>query len=131
MRSRRHDLVVRIAVLATLFMTACASPPAASEPQEQVLAVDQIAGLWALTSVGGGGQCQLALANLVIDGVRPVRAENCNLPIAARARSWRATQSGFVLLAPDDTIVMAFRQRGEDAFEEVDGRYRLTRAPLS
>lgn len=122
---------IRAAVLATLLMTACASPPAASEPQRAVLSVDQVAGVWALTSVGGGARCELALANLVIDGVRPVRAERCNLPIAAQAKSWRATDGGFELLGADDAIVLAFRRTGEDAFEEVAGRYRLTRAPLS
>ncbi len=132
MRSRRHDPVFRAAaVLATLLMTACAPPPASSEPQEPVLAVDQVAGYWALTEVGGGARCELALANLFVEGVRPARTENCDLPIATRARSWRATESGFQLLGADDGVVMAFRRTGEDAFEEVAGRYRLTRAPLS
>lgn len=118
-------------VASALLMTACAPQPAASEPQGRVLAVDQVAGYWALTEVGGGARCELALANLLIEGVRPVRAERCNLPVAAQARSWRATESGFQLLGADNAVVMAFRRTGEDAFEEAAGRYRLTRAPLS
>jgi hypothetical protein len=122
---------IRAALLAALLMNACASPPASSEPQRPLLSVDQVAGYWALNEVGGGARCELALANLVIEGVRPVRAERCGLPIAAQARSWRATETGFELLGVDSAVILAFRRTGEDAFEEVAGRYRLTRAPLS
>lgn len=123
----------RIATLAgALFMTACAPPPAASEPQARpTLAVDQVAGVWAVSEVGGGARCQLSLSNLIIEGVRPVLAERCNLAAAMEAKSWRATVDGFELLTIDGNAVMAFRRTGEDYFEEVGRRYLMTRAPIS
>ena len=111
-------------------MTGCAGSPAASEPQRRVLAVDQIAGFWSLRGPGGA-QCDLSLANLVIDGVRPVLAERCRIPAATAARSWRATAAGFELLAADGAVLMAFRRTGEDDFEAVGGGFTLSRAPLS
>lgn len=133
MRSKRDETAKRAVALVAgaLLMTACAPQPAASEPQGRVLTVDQVAGYWALTEAGGTARCELALANLVIEGVRPVRAERCRLPVIASARSWRATATGFELLAADGAVVLAFRQIGEDDFEAVGRPHRLTRAPLS
>jgi hypothetical protein len=133
MRSRSNGTAERgIALVAgALLMTACAPKPAASEPQGRVLPVEQVAGYWALTEAGGTARCELALANLVIEGVRPVRAERCSLPMVAAAKSWRATAAGFELLAADSTVILAFRRAGEDAFEAVGRPYRLSRAPLS
>ena len=116
------------AVAGTIFVTGCAAAPAASEPQGRVLAVDQVAGFWALRG-SDGARCQVSLANLVIDGVRPVLAESCAIPAATRARSWRATVNGFEMLAPDGSVVMAFRRTGEDAFASASGGFTLTRAP--
>ncbi len=111
-------------------MTGCAAAPAASEPQGRVLSVDQVAGFWALRGPDGV-RCQVSLANLMIDGVRPVLTETCAIPDAAKARSWRATATGFEMLAADGSIVMAFRRTGDDAFEATSGGFILTRAPLS
>jgi hypothetical protein len=119
------------ALTGALLVTACASPPAASQPQGRPLAVDQVAGVWAVSEVGGGARCQLSLSNLIIDGVRPVLAERCNLAAAMEAKSWRATVDGFELLSIDGNAVMAFRRTGEDSFEEVSRRYLMTRAPIS
>lgn len=115
------------AVAGALLMTGCAAPPAASEPQGRVLAVDQVAGFWALTGPDGA-RCQVSLANLVIDGVRPVLAENCAIPAATRAKSWRATAGGFEMLGADGGVLMAFRRTGEDAFEATSGGFTLARA---
>ncbi len=114
-----------------LVLTACTPPSAASELQGQALPVDQVAGYWALSEAGGDARCQLSLANLIIDGVRPVLAERCTIPAIAAAKSWRATTSGFELLGGDGAVVMTFRRAGVDAFEEASGRYRLSRAPIS
>ena len=111
-------------------MTGCAAPPAASEPQRPVLAVDQVAGFWSLRGPDGA-RCDLSLASLVIDGVRPVLTERCAIPAAAAARSWRATAGGFELLAADGAVLMAFRRTGEDGFQAVGGGFTLSRAPLS
>lgn len=119
------------ALTGALLVTACASPPAASQPQGYLLAVDQVAGVWAVSEVGGGARCQLSLSNLIIEGVRPVLAERCNLAVAMEAKSWRATVNGFELLTIDGNAVMAFRRTGEDSFEEVGRRYLMTRAPIS
>lgn len=110
-------------------MSACAPAPASSEPQGQVLSVEQVAGYWALRGPGDA-RCHLSLANLVIEGVRPVLAENCGIPGAAKAKTWRATTNGFELLAPDGAVLMAFRRTGEDAFQSTSGGYTLTRAPM-
>lgn len=127
-----HDQLRKIVGLAgALLMTGCAVDPAASEPQQHRLSVDQVAGLWALTEVEGQGRCEISLANLIIDGVRPVLAERCNLSGVLGAKSWRATAIGFELLTGEGDVIMAFRRTGEDAFEEVDRRYRMTRAPIS
>jgi hypothetical protein len=122
---------VLVTLAGALFLTACIPPPAASEPQHQTLAVDQVAGYWALSEAGGVSRCQLSLANLIIEGVRPVLVERCSVPAIAEAKSWRATTSGFELLSVDGAVVMTFRRTAVDAFEEAAGRYRLTRAPLS
>lgn len=119
------------ALTGALLVTAYASPPAASQPQGYLLAVDQVAGVWAVSEVGGGARCQLSLSNLIIEGVRPVLAERCNLAAAMEAKSWRATVDGFELLTIDGNAVMAFRRTGEDSFEEVGRRYLMTRAPIS
>lgn len=132
MRSKPHETAKRsIAILAgAILMTACTPRLAASEPQDRELAVDQVAGFWALTEVGGGARCTLALSNLVIEGVRPVLVERCTVPAVVGARSWRATAKGFELMGPDGVPMLAFRRTDEDAFEEVDRRFRLSRAPL-
>ncbi len=111
-------------------MTGCAAPASSSEPQSQVLAVDQVAGFWSLRGPGGA-RCQVSLANLVIEGVRPVLAENCGIPAATRAKSWRATANGFEMLGADGAVLMAFRRTGEDAFEATSGGFTLSRAPMS
>lgn len=125
-RDRTH---LCAAVLAAVLMTNCAPPPAASEPQSQVLSIDQVAGFWSLRGPDGA-RCQVSLANLLIDGVRPVLAENCAIPDATKAKSWRATADGFVMLAQDGSTVMAFRRMGEDAFASTSGGYRLDRAAM-
>ncbi len=110
-------------------MTGCAPAPAASEPQGGVLAVDQVAGFWAMRGPDGV-RCQVSLANLLIDGVRPVLAEVCAIPDAARAKSWRATADGFQMLAADGSVVMTFRRTGDDAFVSTPAGYTLARAPI-
>lgn len=118
------------AVVGALLVTGCAAPSASSEPQGQTLAVDQVAGFWRLTAPDGK-RCDVSLANLVIDGVRPVLAENCAIPDATKARSWRAMANGFEILAADGAVLMAFRRTGEDAFETTSGGFILRRAPMS
>ena len=112
-----------------LLVSGCAAPSASSEPQGRVLAVDQVAGFWSLRGPDGA-RCQVSLANLVIDGVRPVLAENCGIPAATRAKSWRATSNGFELLGADGTVLMAFTRVGEDAFGATQGGFMLNRAPM-
>ena len=118
------------ALAGAILLTGCAAPPASSEPQGRVLAVDQVAGYWALRGPDGA-RCNVSLANLVIDGVRPVLAENCGIPDATKAKSWRATANGFEMLAADGAVLMAFRRTGEDGFEATSGGFTLSRAPLS
>ncbi|WP_298160708.1 AprI/Inh family metalloprotease inhibitor [Brevundimonas sp.] len=125
-----RDRSIICAVAGAFLMTACAAPASSSEPQSQASAVDQVAGLWSLRGPGGA-QCSLSLANLVIDGVRPVLAENCAIADATKARSWRATANGFEILTADGAVLMAFRRTGEDAFEATSGGFTLSRAPLS
>ena len=80
----RHAPIHTAAALAgALLVTACTPPPAASEPQGRTLAVDQVAGFWALSESNGGVRCQLSLSNLIIEGVRPVLAERCAVSIFA------------------------------------------------
>lgn len=112
-------------------MAGCVPPPATSEPQDGVLAVDEVAGVWSLRAVDGQARCDLSLASLVIDGMRPVLAERCAIKVATTARSWRATADGFELMAAEGGVVMAFRRTGEDVFRSADGRYSLSRLPLS
>jgi hypothetical protein len=119
------------ALAGALLVTACTPPPAGAEPQGRTLPVDQVAGFWALSESNGGVRCQLSLSNLIIEGVRPVLAERCAVPTLAAAKSWRATAGGFEVLSVEGAVLMAFRRTGEDAFEEVGQRYRLTRAPIS
>jgi hypothetical protein len=125
-----RDRSIICAVAGAILMTGCAAPPASSEPQGRVLAVDQVAGFWSLRGPDGA-RCQVSLANLVIDGVRPVLAENCGIPAATRAKSWRATANGFEMLAADGSVAMAFHRTGEDAFEATSGGFTLSRAPMS
>ena len=127
---KRDRATIWAAVAGAILMSGCAAPPAASEPQGAVLAVDQVAGFWSLRAPDGA-RCQLSLANLVIDGVRPVLAENCSISAAAKGKSWRATSNGFEVLSDDGSVVMAFRRTGEDAFEATSGGLTLSRAPLS
>ncbi|MFC5344577.1 AprI/Inh family metalloprotease inhibitor [Brevundimonas staleyi] len=129
MRSPARDPLHILAAVGAILMTGSAAAPASSEPQGRVLAVEQVAGFWALRAPDGS-RCQVSLANLVIDGVRPVLAENCAVPDAAKAKSWRATANGFEMLAADGSVVMAFRRTGEDAFVGTTGGYTLTRAPM-
>lgn len=111
-------------------MAGCVAP-AASEPQQgRVLAVDQVAGFWALTASSGGARCSLSLSNFLIEGRRPVLVEACSIATVAAARQWRATPGGFELLDEAGTVLLAFRRTGEDAFDAVGGDYRLTRAPI-
>jgi hypothetical protein len=128
-----HAVSLRtVAALAgALVMTACTPPPAASEPQGRTLSVDQVAGYWALSEAATGARCHIALANLIIEGARPVLVEQCEVPSVANAKSWRATSAGFELLGGDGAVILAFRRTGEDDFEETGGRYRLSRAPIS
>ena len=125
-----RDRPIICAFAGVLLVTGCAAPPASSEPQGRVLAIDQVAGFWTLRGPDGA-RCSVSLANLVIDGVRPVLAENCAIPAATRAKSWRATANGFQMLAADGTVLMAFRRTGEDAFEATSGGFTLSRAPIS
>ena len=125
-----RDRSIICAVAGAILMTGCAAPASSSEPQGQVLAVDQVAGFWSLRGPGGA-HCSLSLANLVIDGVRPVLAENCGIPAATRAKSWRATANGFEMLAADGAVAMAFHRTGEDAFAATSGGFTLSRAPMS
>lgn len=118
-----------LACIAALLMTGCATSPAASEPQGRVLAVDQVAGFWRL--VGRYGSCELALSNLIIDGVRPVLIESCDLPAVSTARSWRATADGFELLDADGAVLLAFQRSNIDGFVSTIGGYLMSRAPVS
>ena len=126
----RDRTTICAAVAGAILMSGCAAPPAASEPQGAVLAVDQVAGFWSLRALDGT-RCDLSLANLVIDGVRPVLAENCGIAAAAKGKSWRATAGGFEVLDAAGSVVMTFRRTGEDAFEATSGGLTLSRAPLS
>ncbi|WP_428151934.1 AprI/Inh family metalloprotease inhibitor [Brevundimonas sp.] len=126
----RDRSTVCAAFAGAILVTGCAAPPASSEPQGRVLAVDQVAGYWALRAPDGA-RCSVSLANLVIDGVRPVLAERCGIPAATRAKSWRATAGGFEMLAADGSVLMAFRRTGEDAFAATSGGFILSRAPVS
>lgn len=128
---RHAPIRTAVALAGALLVTGCTSPSAASEPQGRTLPVDQVAGFWALTETGGGARCQLSLSNLIIEGVRPVLAERCVVPALATAKSWRTTADGFEVLSVEGAVLMAFRRTGEDAFQEVGRRYRVTRAPLS
>ncbi len=110
-------------------MAGCAAPPASSEPQGRVLAVDQVAGVWTLRGPDGA-RCDLSLASVLIDGVRPVLAERCAIPAVETARGWRATAGGFELLKADGSVLMAFRRDGEDAFDATTGGFTLRRAPI-
>ena len=127
-RDRSH--LFAAAVVGAVLVTGCAAAPASSEPQGRAPAVEQVAGFWSLRGPGGA-RCDLSLASIVIDGVRPVLAENCGIPAATAGKSWRATAGGFEILAADGTIVMTFRRTGEDAFEATSGGFILSRAPLS
>lgn len=111
-------------------MTGCAPPPNASEPQRDVLAVDQVAGFWALLGPGDT-QCDVSLANLEIDGVRPVLVERCGIAGLIQAKSWRATRDGFEILDGSGRVLMTFRRTGEDAFDAESGGFALRRAPVS
>ena len=124
----RDHANILAAVAGAILVTGCAAAPASSEPQGRVLAIDQVAGFWALRAPDGA-RCQVSLANLIIDGVRPVLAKNCAIPAATRAKSWRATANGFEMLAADGSVVMAFRRTGEDAFAAISGGFTLNRAP--
>jgi len=128
--SRAPNPLHAAALAGAILVTGCAAPPAASEPQGSVLAVDHVAGLWTLRGPDGA-RCDLSLANLVIDGVRPALAERCHIPAVTAARTWRATSGGFELLAAEGVVLMAFRRRSEDVFEAVGGGFTLSRAPLS
>jgi len=125
-----RDRSIICAVAGAILVSGCAAPPASSEPQGRVLAVDQVAGFWALRGPDGA-RCDVSLANLVIDGVRPVLAENCSIPVAAEAKYWRATATGFEMLGAEGVVLMTFRRTGEDAFEATSGGFTLSRAPLS
>lgn len=125
-----RDRSIICAVAGAILVSGCAAPPASSEPQGRVLAVDQVAGFWSLRGPDGK-RCDVSLASLVIDGVRPVLAENCGIPAATQAKSWRATAGGFEILGADGSVLMGFRRTGEDAFEATSGGYTLSRAPLS
>ena len=118
------------AVAGAILVTGCSAPSASSQPQGQVLALDQVAGYWALTAPDGK-RCEISLANLLVNGVRPVLAENCGIPAATEARFWRATAVGFELIGAETQVLMRFRRTGEDSFEAISGGYALTRAPLS
>ena len=129
MRSLHRDPAHSLAlVAAAILVTGCAPAPASSEPQGSALPVDQVAGFWSLRGPDGA-RCQVSLANLLIDGVRPVLAEACAIPDAAKAKTWRATANGFEMLAADGRVVMAFRRTGEDEFAATWGGYVLVRAP--
>ncbi len=131
MRSITRDPRLHLAGLAgAILVTGCAAPPAASEPQGPVLAVEQVAGFYALRGPDGA-RCDLSLANLVIGGVRPVLAERCGIPAVSGAKSWRATAGGFELLKADGSVLLAFRQTGVDDFVAVSGGFTLSRAPVS
>ena len=125
-----RDRSIICAIAGAILMTGCAAPASSSEPQGPVLAVDQVAGFWSLRGPGGA-RCSLSLANLVIDGVRPVLAENCGIPAATQAKTWRATAGGFEMLGADGSVLMAFHRTGEDAFEATSGGFTLSRAPMS
>ena len=125
-----RDRTTVLAVVGAILVTGCAAASASSEPQGRVLAIDQVAGFWSLRGPGGA-RCSVSLANLVIDGMRPVLAENCGIPAATQAKSWRATAGGFEMLGADGSVLMAFRRTGEDAFEATSGGFTLSRAPLS
>ena len=126
----RDQSNILAAVAGAILVSGCAAPPASSEPQGRVLAVDQVAGFWSLRGPDGA-RCDVSLANLVIDGVRPILAENCGIPAATQAKYWRATATGFEMLGAEGVVLMTFRRTGEDAFEATSGGFTLSRAPLS
>lgn len=129
MRSPALDLSAA-ALAGAILMTGCVAP-AASEPQrDRPLAVDQVAGFWALTAASGGARCSLSLSNFLIEGRRPVLVESCSIATVAAAKQWRATPGGFELLDEGGAVLLAFRSTGEDAFDAVGGDYRLTRSPM-
>lgn len=126
--------IITTVVCSVVVMSGCAAPPATSEPAPEqaarsVLAVDQVAGYWALRGPDGA-RCDLSLGNLVIDGVRPVLVETCTVAVLAKARRWHATADGFEILDATDAVLMAFRRTGEDAFVSTTGGFSLSRAPL-
>ncbi|WGM32005.1 AprI/Inh family metalloprotease inhibitor [Brevundimonas sp. NIBR11] len=131
MRSLTRDRSTLLAAAAgAILMSGCAPSPASSEPQGPTLAIDQVAGFWALRGPDGA-RCEVSLANLLIDGVRPVLVENCAIPAATRGKSWRATANGFEILGADGTVVLTFRRSGNDTFEATSGGFTLARAPVA
>lgn len=130
MRSPHRDRTHLCAVIAGAILLSGCADRSAAEPQGRVMAVDQVAGVWAMSGPDGA-RCTVSLANLVIDGVRPVLAETCGIAAAMQAKSWRATAQGCEMLDADGAVLMHFRRTGEDSFQAVSGGYRLSRVPLS
>lgn len=130
----RLQTIIGAVALAVGVMTGCAVPPASSEavPEQargSVLDVEQVAGFWALRGPDGA-RCDVSLASVVIDAVRPVLVETCSVASLAKARSWRATADGFDILDAAGGVLMTFRRTGEDVFASTTGGLSLTRAPL-
>ncbi len=130
MRSIARDTQPSLAaIVGAIVMAGCSAPSAGAEPQSSVLAVDQVAGFYALSGPGGA-RCDVSLANLVIDGLRPVLVERCAISAVQGAKAWRATTQGFELMSAQGVVVLAFRRTGVDDFRSLDGGYQLTRAPV-
>jgi hypothetical protein len=111
--------------------SACQARETAMNGQDQVLAIDQVFGLWRLSREGATGDCVLALQPTAAGDHHGVMVERCGLAEAVKAAGWRPTVGGFELLDGGGRVMIRFDRTGVDAFE---GRgagaavYRLGRA---
>ena len=99
-----------------------------------VIAIEDATGLWQATSPDGRATCLIALSRFARTedaNSYGVHVEACAIQTLASAVGWRPVVSGFELIGPAGKTLAAFHRRDVDAFNAVEGGYRLERAPLA
>lgn len=99
-----------------------------------VIAIEDAMGLWRATSGNGGATCLIALSRFARTedaNSYGVHVEACAIQAFAAAVGWRPVAGGFELIGPAGKTLAAFHRRDVDAFNAVEGGYRLERAPLA
>lgn len=132
--ARPSRRIVRVILAAAILAMGASGCLARSENEvgqsRTTLAVDHAAGFWRITARDGKA-CLVALRREGIGGALDLHVEKCAVPELSRLMNWRIQGDAVILADADGRTLVSFFREDIDLFISVNGRYRMTPAPMA